>query len=248
MMNKNARNNNFEDYPDLPDARESVDYRKEGLVTKVGLQINCNSCYAWSSAAVLEGQLRKCGISRKSVSVQSEVDCTTASSWHCKSGYPYSVFRWQMKGGILPASKYPYEDKDGICAYSRNDVLAYVDVPYDYDFYNVHGGHEYMKKLVSHYGPIASGICSSKSFEDYSSGVYDVDKCCKKSNHAIAIVGYGTDPKNGDYWLVKNSWGPTWGDNGFGKIARGKNTCEFETEVYFAQVRDVNGKVCRVFS
>ena len=88
MTNRNARNNDFEDYPDLPDARETVDYRKEGLVTKVGLQINCNSCYAWSSAAVLEGQMRKCGISRKSVSVQSEVDCTTESSWHCKSGFP----------------------------------------------------------------------------------------------------------------------------------------------------------------
>ena len=56
-----------------------------------------------------------------------------------------SVFRWQMKGGILPASKYPYQDMEGKCAYSNDDVLAYVDVPYDYDFYNVDYGHEYMK-------------------------------------------------------------------------------------------------------
>jgi cathepsin L len=88
MTNPTARANDFEDYPELPDARESVDYRKEGLVTPVGLQLKCNSCYAWSSAAVLEGQLRKCGISKKAVSVQSMVDCTTQSSWHCKSGFP----------------------------------------------------------------------------------------------------------------------------------------------------------------
>lgn len=88
MTNPSARTLDIEDYPELPDARESVDYIKDGLVTPVGLQIKCNSCYAWSSAAVIEGQLRKCGISRKAVSVQSMVDCTTESSWHCKSGFP----------------------------------------------------------------------------------------------------------------------------------------------------------------
>ena len=88
VTNKGARNFDIDDLPNLPDARESVDYRHEDLVTPAGLQIRCNSCYAWAGAAVLEGQLRKCLISKQPVSVQSMIDCPTESNWHCKSGVP----------------------------------------------------------------------------------------------------------------------------------------------------------------
>ena len=75
-----------EELPDLPEARESVDYRKEGLVGSIGLQLYCGSCFAWSSAAVLEGQLRKCGIYNGTVSVQLMVDCPTKGCSQCDGG------------------------------------------------------------------------------------------------------------------------------------------------------------------
>ena len=78
----------LEDLPVLPDARESVNYVQEGLVGPVGQQISCGSCYAWSSAAVVEGQLRKCDIFRDPVSVQNMVDCSTDGCSKCEGGSP----------------------------------------------------------------------------------------------------------------------------------------------------------------
>lgn len=69
-------------------------------------------------------------------------DCFIQKFSQCASS---SVFRWEMEGGIIPAKKYPYQDKDGQCSYNKKDVIAYVDLPFDYDFYNVDHGDEYMK-------------------------------------------------------------------------------------------------------
>jgi hypothetical protein len=60
----------------------------------------------------------------------------------------------------------------------------------------------------------------------FKGGFFDDPKCCKKNNHAPILVGYGTDPKHGDYWILKNSFGEHWGDGGYAKIARNKdNMC-----------------------
>lgn len=72
----------------LPPARQSVDWRQEGLVGPVGFQYHCGNCWAWASAAVLEGQLRKCRISNESVSVQSMVDCAHEYCEGCDGGWP----------------------------------------------------------------------------------------------------------------------------------------------------------------
>lgn len=76
------------DLPNFPPARDFVDYRAEGLVTPVGHQWKCGSCYAWAGAVALEGQLRKCKISNESVSVQQMVDCPNIGVWGCSSGWP----------------------------------------------------------------------------------------------------------------------------------------------------------------
>ena len=74
--------------PVFPPAKDSVDWREHGLVTPVGAQWKCGSCYAWAGSAALEGQLKKCGIYNSSVSVQAMVDCPTIGVWGCKSGWP----------------------------------------------------------------------------------------------------------------------------------------------------------------
>lgn len=75
-------------FPVLPPAREYVNYIEEGLVRPVGFQARCGSCYAWSGAAPLEAQLKRCGIFNESVSVQQMVDCPTLGVWGCSSGWP----------------------------------------------------------------------------------------------------------------------------------------------------------------
>ncbi|CAG9810786.1 unnamed protein product [Chironomus riparius] len=235
------------DLPYLPDARENVDYRDEGLVGPVAQQGYCGSCYAWSSAAVVEGQLRKCNIFKEPVSVQNMVDCPTEGCEKCKGGLPYFVFEYQKHGGILPADKYPYLDRNGTCNFSKSDIIAYVDQAFGFNFMPIKRRHEYIKKIVSIVGPISVGLCAEQSFKDYDSGVYSNDSCGDEMNHAVTIVGYGSDPRDGDYWLIKNSWGKYWGENGYGRVAMGKNMCQFESEVYFAQLRDSRGKVCELF-
>jgi C1A family cysteine protease len=62
----------------------------------------------------------------------------------------------------------------------------------------------------------------------------------------VSIVGYGTDTRLGDYWLIKNSWDVSWGQNGFGKIARGHNLCQCEATVHYARIKDVRGNICPI--
>ncbi|CAG9810790.1 unnamed protein product [Chironomus riparius] len=228
----------------LPQARRSVDWRKEGLVGPVGFQYNCGNCWAWASAAVLEGQLRKCRISNESVSVQSMVDCATEYCEGCDGGWPYYGMKWAIDGGIIPTSKYPYLDGEGYCVDRKQEAIGFVDTPYVHDFY--YGDAEYIKRIVSSYGPVAVALCVGDDFTHYSSGVFYINNCCTTVNHAISIVGYGSDPKLGDYWLIKNSWDLSWGQDGFAKVARGHNLCSIESTVHYAQIKDVKGNVCRI--
>lgn len=90
------------------------------------------------------------------------------------------------------------------------------------------------RDVVASVGPVSVVICIEDSFYDYSYGVYNPSTCCTAHDHAPVVTGYGTDPVGGDYWLVKNSWGTTWGENGYIKIARNRdNLCNI---AYYAVV------------
>lgn len=87
------------------------------------------------------------------------------------------------------------------------------------------GDENVLKKFVASVGPIAAAISTSQTFQNYKSGVMDYPDCFPAPNHAVLIVGYGTE--NGtDYWLIRNDWGTDWGIEGYGKMARNKgNQC-----------------------
>jgi cathepsin L len=84
-----------------------------------------------------------------------------------------------------------------------------------------------MKEFLANFGPATVVMWVAESFLSYKSGVYYEDNCPKGSvNHAVAIVGYGVDPRFGDFWWVRNSWGQSWGMAGYAKFARNRNnTC-----------------------
>lgn len=106
-------------------------------------------------------------------------------------------------------------------------------------------------------GPVAVNICIDDSFQHYKGGIYETENCCDTDDaHAPVVIGYGTDKKDGDYWILKNSWGllkflrvlckllifiliagTTWGDKGFGKFRRGENMCDIG---YYAVVSCFN--------
>lgn len=65
----------------------------------------------------------------------------------------------------------------------------------------------FLRDIVGKVGPVSNIFCVEDSFHHYGDGIYSEPGCCTKATHATLIVGYGTDPKHGDYWIVKNSWG-----------------------------------------
>jgi cathepsin H len=86
-----------------------------------------------------------------------------------------------------------------------------------------------LKGAIYHHGPVSIAFQVVNGFKDYTTGVYTSDVCKNSTNdvnHAVVAVGFGTCPVTGmDYWIVKNSWGATWGDQGYFKIERGVNMC-----------------------
>lgn len=180
---------------------ESVDWRQvEGRVTPVKDQSSCGSCWAFSTTGLLEGQQLKV-TGRKNLTALSEqnlVDCAIRDG--CKGNFPtqalYFIF---LEGGIDDGHSYPYNaSRQNDCAFNESNVVMTnrgpITLPKD---------EEALKAVVAEYGPVSVAIQVDMDFNWYHSGVYSSKYCNGPAlNHAVLVVGYGTDPKQGDYWIV----------------------------------------------
>ncbi|XP_040383847.1 ervatamin-B-like [Oryza brachyantha] len=204
-------------------APASVDWRASGAVTEVKDQGQCGSCWAFSTVAVVEGiqKIRKGEL--VSLSEQELVDCDTLDSG-CDGGVSYRALEWiAANGGITTRDDYPYTGAAGAACDSAKlghhaasiAGLRRVATRSEPSLANAVAGQ-----------PVAVSIeAGGDNFQHYRSGVYD-GPCGTRLNHGVTVVGYGQEATAdgagaGDkYWIIKNSWGESWGDQGYIKMKK----------------------------
>eukprot|EP00742_Colponemidia_sp_Colp-10_P002891 GILJ01003086.1.p1 GENE.GILJ01003086.1~~GILJ01003086.1.p1 ORF type:complete len:371 (+),score=60.00 GILJ01003086.1:172-1284(+) len=198
---------------DITALPSQVDWRGKA-VSKVKNQARCGSCWTFAATGALEGLAAIQSGKVQSFSEQQLIDCVAPSGKEgCNGGFTDDAFKYVEKKGISLETEYPYSAKDGAC---RKDIHSVFSVT---GFVDVKPKNEDALAVAVSKQPVAVAIEADKSaFQFYKSGVFN-GSCGTKLDHAVLLVGYGEEDGKA-YWLVKNSWGPEWGDGGYIKLAR----------------------------
>ncbi|CAL4244156.1 unnamed protein product, partial [Meganyctiphanes norvegica] len=201
-----------------------MDYVKEGAVNPIRHQGACGSCWAFSAIASIESQIFIQKGKLIQLSEQYLVDCSKGVGFPnepgrtgCEGGWKNNAIRYVSNNGIAYSANYPYTAKGGTCNQGAQKTLYRIK-----GMQRVRPGKdsEQMNALV-HRGPIAVSMFISENFHEYKKGIFEDNKCqgAARTHHAMALVGYGEE--NGKkYWLIRNSWGESWGWNGYMKLCR----------------------------
>lgn len=200
----------------------SVDWSQQGAVTPVKNQGQCGSCWSFSTTGSLEGANEIATGQLKSLSEQQFVDCAGSyGNQGCNGGLMDDAFEYAEATSICSESSYPYTAADGSCkastcssALAKGSVSGYKDVASD--------NENSMMSAVAQQ-PVSIALDGAGAlFQQYSSGVL-TGNCGSQLDHGVLAVGYGT-LSGTDYWKVKNSWGGSWGMNGYILLMRGKGS------------------------
>ncbi|KAL6562064.1 hypothetical protein OROGR_003071 [Orobanche gracilis] len=204
----------------ISDFPESLDWREEGAVTPIKNQGDCGSCWAFSAVAAVEGISQINTGQLVSLSEQELLDCVGIRGIrtdHCHGGRKEKAFEFiHQNGGITTGSDYPYTGVVGIC-----DTGKASEVSVQISGYEAVPANDEAALLRAVAGqPVSVSVdASSFEFKSYESGVF-VGGCGTQLNHDFTVVGYGRSRDGIKYWLVKNSWGEGWGEEGYMRIER----------------------------
>jgi len=195
-----------------------VDWRQKGGVTPVKNQGSCGSCWDFAGTGTIETwHFVKAG-SLINLSEQQVLDCSKGGS--CAGGMPEQALDWGCKNGLCLTSDYPYTARQGTCKQCAAKSTKCSGA----------------KKLASEAAQaqaletntVSIGVYIGSNFQSYKSGIFNGP--CGSGGHAMVLVGFTSDA-----WIVKNSWGGSWGDQGYSRWARGKNLCQFSGHTHVPQ-------------
>ncbi|XP_063172978.1 cathepsin W [Candoia aspera] len=206
---------------------KSCDWRKAEAVLTVKYQGYCNCCWAFAAVSNVEALWKIHRNSCHSLSVQELIDCTYPSRGGCEGGFVWDALLYIFSSGLSTSTLYPYVERDQVCQKHRGRKLTKIDG------YNLLPRDEkYIAEIVASQGPVTA-LMNQKIIQNYQKGIIQRSKedCDPdRLDHAVLIVGFGEAKSrrgswSGLYWIIQNSWGDHWGEQGYFRLHRGSNAC-----------------------
>lgn len=239
-----------EKYAGLPEHWDWSNRNGVSYDTEIRNQGSCGSCYAMASISALEARYRVAShlAFRPILSPQEVVSCSFYNQG-CEGGYPFLVAKHGSEFGMVDAECNPYTARNSACKTSCSSERLRM---HNYSYVGGYMGgcsetammHEIYRNgpvMVAFQAPpdlfyYTGGIYTGPSPKEEKQGVNGVN-VWQQTNHAVVAVGWGVDAATGTkYWIVKNTWGLKWGENGYFRIRRGTNECAIESMATKADV------------
>jgi len=213
---------------------QTQDWQAKGAVSPVNNQAKCFACYAFAACGAIEGAVWTHTKKLTRLSAQQIVDCSAPKSGFmnhgCKGGTMVKSYKYIIKNGVMKNSDYGYRTELNSqprckliyshCKYDPERVVQRIK-----GYVNIQKGSETDLENAVGLRPVSAAVdAHHRPFKLYRSGVFELASCTNHLTHGLLVVGYGEEDGR-KFWKVKNSWGTTWGQNGYGRVIRGKNMC-----------------------